>query len=562
MDKTCLVIKVLIILILVLFLINLYRKSQDGSMEGFQQIDYMKLSETYVESEDTNLKLLYANYDGEEVGEEVWKNKTLEQCVDLCNNLDGCKGFTRYTNLSDTATGECQPRTKLGLCHSVRKGEPQQMQNAIKYNTYIKNIKNSQTNNILTKCIGDPNMTLNRMVYIKSYKYPNKFIGTLGDGLSMLIDKNDTDFDLKCKYKIMIGKDGIGTISFLHVYSNKLLYRSPSNNSSTSNIRPNNSNSTNSINPTNTNNTNNTKNTNNSIAGMNSSMSNEDFLGFKDISNLGTVDQQRASFNIIDSMKNQMKFRCMRVDGESTDKYISISSSNSNYLVCTELGQDESIETFNIVDNVVSSKIINNKDKLDMRNSNTTSSSETMAMHVMPTQGIHSQGMPQSGEVSNMNNDIGKAGSNAGSKESFFAVDAIGNKIIQKSTTDTRSSKLDTTSDISLYNNIFNPSSVVKVNDYLSDNFGENQFNKYTSIDKTMNDIVLQNQLSRSLDKNKNTYNAINQLNQEIEREIAGLNMDLNGKNDKVVNNIGRMQLSDMAKDYYTLKNVYPESLQ
>ena len=77
------------------------------------------------------------------------------------------------------------------------------------------------------------------------------------------------------------------------------------------------------------------------------------------------------------------------------------------------------------------SKIINNKDKLDMRNSNTTSSSETMAMHVMPTQGIHSQGMPQSGEVSNMNNDIGKAGSKAGSKESFFAVDAIGNKIIQ-----------------------------------------------------------------------------------------------------------------------------------
>ena len=54
----------------------------------------------------------------------------------------------------------------------------------------------------------------------------------------------------------------------------------------------------------------------------------------------------------------------------------------------------------------------------------------------------------------------------------------------------------------------------------------------------------------------------VNTLNQEIEREISGLNMDLNGKNDKVVNNIGRMQLSDMAKDYYTLKNVYPESLQ
>jgi hypothetical protein len=38
--------------------------------------------------------------------------------------------------------------------------------------------------------------------------------------------------------------------------------------------------------------------------------------------------------------------------------------------------------------------------------------------------------------------------------------------------------------------------------------------------------------------------------------------MDLNAKNDKVVNNIGRMQLGDMAKEYYTLKQAYPLAVE
>ncbi len=50
--------------------------------------------------------------------------------------------------------------------------------------------------------------------------------------------------------------------------------------------------------------------------------------------------------------------------------------------------------------------------------------------------------------------------------------------------------------------------------------------------------------------------------NIEIEREIAGLNMNLNAKNDKVINNVGRMQLSNMAKDYYTMKNAYSLAIQ
>ena len=57
-------------------------------------------------------------------------------------------------------------------------------------------------------------------------------------------------------------------------------------------------------------------------------------------------------------------------------------------------------------------------------------------------------------------------------------------------------------------------------------------------------------------------YDSLNKLNQEIEREIAGLNMDLNGKNDRMASNIGRMQVADMARDYYTLKQAYPLAVE
>jgi hypothetical protein len=100
------------------------------------------------------------------------------------------------------------------------------MQNAIKYNSFVKAANNTnKSNSVLTKCIGDTALTLNRSVYIKSQLYPKKYIGTLGDGLAVLVDINETDFQKKCNFRIEIGKDGIGTVSFLHIDSNKYLYR-------------------------------------------------------------------------------------------------------------------------------------------------------------------------------------------------------------------------------------------------------------------------------------------------------------------------------------------------
>jgi hypothetical protein len=542
MDKICVIVKILIILALVLIFINLYRKSQEGFE---QQQDYIKLNETYVESDGTDLQLLYANYYGEESAppQDIWKNKTLEQCVDLCNQLDECRGFNRRANVADTAADECHPRTKIGICHSVRKGDPNQMQNAIKYNSYIKTSSGTRDKGILTKCIGDPALTLQRAVYIKSQMFPSKYIGTLGDGMAILVDKTVSDFDVKCKFRVEVGQDGIGTVSFLHINSNKYLYRMPAATSMTT------------IPATTTSITMTTQ------ANLNSSISNYEFIGFKDISNGGTEDKQRASFNILDAMKNRMKFQCMRVDGENIDKFIVINKDNQNYLLCSEIDSlsTEELYTFNIIDSVIASNIITNKDKLPMNN-NSSRASTTIPATTRPqvTTTIPMTTMMNNASAENDGND-GNDG-----KESFFEVDAIGNQIITQPTNSNilNAFNLDTSSQLPLYNNVYNPPNQVKIGDYLSDNYGATQFNNYTSINKKANDIMLQKQLSKTLTNNQNTYNALNQLNIEIEREIAGLNMDLNGKNDKVVNNIGRMQLADMAKDYYTLKKAYPLAIE
>ena len=56
------------------------------------------------------------------------------------------------------------------------------------------------------------------------------------------------------------------------------------------------------------------------------------------------------------------------------------------------------------------------------------------------------------------------------------------------------------------------------------------------SVTKKLNDNVLNKSLSTSLSKNEEEYNLLNELNKEIEMEIANKNIDLNVKNDKIIN--------------------------
>jgi len=545
MDKYCVFIKLLIILVLILVFYKLYKQSLT---EGFSdntnnKVNYLKLNETHLESEGTNLDLLYTNYSGDELGKDIWENKTLDQCTDLCNQLDECIGFTREL-VNDDAPAKCFPRTKISNCHSNRKGDTNQMQNAIKYNSYVKSGV-SRTNNVLTKCIGDTNLTLNRLVFIKSQLYPKKYIGTLGDGLAVLVDINAADFKKKCNFRIEIGKDGIGTISLLHIDTNMYLYRNSSNSTQTSMQES----------PT-------------STMPINTTPMLKDTLILKNITSNKTNDRQRVSFNILDAMQNLMKFKCLPVDGETTDKYIVINPDNNNYLSCMEINPniDEQQYVFSIVDSIIKSNIINNKTSLP-----TMMQSMATMVNVMPTMPPMANVMPTMGQMANVMPTMGQMANVMPTmppmapmqKEEFIQIDAIGNVFQNNKTTPT--SNLDTVNDISLYKSIFATPSNINIGNYIEDNYGVSRDagaanNTYISVSKKMNDIVLNNQLSNSIKNSQNEYDAINKLNLEIEKEIANLNMGLNAKNDKIYHNIDNMRITDMANDYFILKNLKKKS--
>lgn len=478
-------IKLLLILVILIIFYKLYKDRDENlstDTEGFQNIDYVKLKETYIEpSEKPDLELLYSNYTGNEAGNDIWKNKTLDQCTDICNQLDNCIGFSRDL-VNDDAPANCYPRAKLSNCHSNRKGTLEQSQNAIKFNSYIK----STVPKIFTKCIGDTDLTLNKSIFIKSLKYPKKYIGTQGDGITSLIDINEPDFNQKCNFRIEIGKDGIGTVSFLHIDSNKYLYRdSSATNPTDTDIKPTEPNSS----------------------------TNNDMLILKSIGDK-TSDKQRVSFNILDAMKNSMKFKCLSLDGETVNKYITINPNNNNYLACVEINNtDPENYTFMITDEIVRSKIINSKNNLSSRM-----------------------------EMDNKNSAENK-------REKFQEV----NNETPKPT----NLILDSVDNIPLYQNLFKTPENINIQNYVNDKYNPiSQNNTFMSVNNKYNDVLLNKTLSRSITKNEEEYDNIKKLNNEIEREIANLNMGVNGKNDKLTNNIQNMRISDMANMYFTLKNI------
>ena len=117
---------------------------------------------------------------------------------------------------------------------------------------------------------------------------------------------------------------------------------------------------------------------------------------------------------------------------------------------------------------------------------------------------------------------------------------------------------LDTTDNIPIYNNLFAKPTNFELSDYLQDNYMKNTSSNsnYTSISNKYNDILINNQLSTSLTKNSEQYNSIYNLNLEIEKEISNLNLGLNAKNDKLINGLDKMRITDMANDYFFLKTL------
>ena len=434
-------------------LTNKYETFED-SIE-LEKINYLKLNETYIEPDDKlSLDLLYSNYSGEEVGKDVWDNKTLTQCTDICNKIDNCNGFTRDLVL-DTEPAKCYPHNMINKCHSNRKGDPQQMQNAIKYNSYIK----SDIPNILNLCIGDSQLTLNRSIFIKSYKYPNTFLGTNGDSRLVLIDINADNLKSSCNFRIEKGLDGIGTVSFYHIDTGKYIYRDISN-----------------------------------------SIILKDIM----IKKTGqTENKQRSSFNLYDSSisADTIMLKCMSIEGETTKKYIAL---DGNYLNASELSNNISNDemSFYIIDSIVNSNIITNKQNIPITTNSNSESDELQ-------------------------------------QENFTV-------------------NLDTSTDLSLYNNVFTPQDENKLQFYLTDNYLVKSNNNpvYMSIYNKTNDTIINKQLTDSIQKYSNEYNSNYELNLEIEKEISNKYLDLNAKNDKIINKLDKMRISDMANDYFFLQNL------
>ena len=344
-----------------------------------------------------------------------------------------------------------------------------QMQNAIKYNSFIK----SDFPNILTLCIGDKDLTLNRKVFIKSYSMPKSCLGVSGDSRIMLIDINTNNFIQSCNFRIVTGLDGVGTVSFLHLDTGKYIFRDA-----------------------------------------------RDSLILYDNSSGITENNQRSSFNIYDSSdaSGSIMFKSMSIEGETTNKFIMI---DDNYLTIKQLPSDKNKKkkddisnfSFYIIDSIVNSNIITNKSNMPINTNN------------MP---INTNNMPINTKSQNIN-----------IQEEFTV-------------------NLDSNKDIPLYNNLFsipdNDNFILQ--DYLTDNFIKDNSSAYTSITNKYNDIIIKNQLSKSLTKSEEQYKSLKNLNIEIEKEISNLNLGLNAKNDRLINGLDKMKITDMSNDYFFLQNL------
>ena len=319
-NKTLkMIIKVVIFLLLVWLIYKLTDDNQ--SIESFinkknqEHKEYIRYSETLLDNKDQSLKDLYKNYSGAGNKEDEWKDINLHQCIDRCNQIEGCVGFSRE-NVNDDEKASCYPKSILSQCHSSRKGDFDQRQKSLNYNTFIK----VGTKNQLTKCIGDEAVTMDRNIFIKSYAHPNKYVGIKNNKVE-LITKGPKQIGmfLYCKFKVEVGKEGNGTISFKHVESGKYLCRNKDN-----------------------------------------------LIDCQKIDN-STNTKQRCSFFLHDGLSNQIILKCHPVQGEKLPRYVALDR-NGKYLRVIDKSElnkrnDKFMElmTFDLIDFMTQNTVVTSK---------------------------------------------------------------------------------------------------------------------------------------------------------------------------------------------------------
>lgn len=487
------------------------KQKTNTSKKQLKQVKKLKQNEQNEQPENATLQLLYANYNGDEVGSEKWNNKTLEQCIDTCNKLENCIGFSRDL-VNDTESATCYPRTQIDKCYSNRKGNFQQRQNALSYNTYIK----SNVNGALTKCLGDTNLTLGRSIFIKSHAYPNQYIGINTTNELVLVDRNKTmnnggsnNFFNSCKFKIDAGFDGSGTVSIKHVSSGKYIYRDSN-----------------------------------------------DMISAKSISSTSLTDEkQRASFHIYDGISNQIIFKCVPLKQENHERFISIYKNNNKYLNVitnddsntntntnkkTKL-KNKKMLTFEIVDNIISSTIIEKANKINNYPNELLGNKKYIADAVSP--------IPTAGPMESPNKVLATP-------------DGLPSQKCERFDDAPKPTNLDLSTDNYKYYNILGGNNNSKdLTNFIQDTYINNP-SQYTAakfnynLSQKFNTDKANTNLNNISTKNKNEYDKLQNLNKEIEKQIAQQNTDIDNKSNKLINNIDKMKIQELSSDYYFLQNL------
>lgn len=502
----------LIFILLVLAIISyiVYNYVPLNSMEKFENsVNYLRLSETYIDDNDKNLKLdlLYANYSGEEVNKDLWENKTLSQCMDTCNKLEGCVGFSRSI-VGDNEQAICYPRTAIDKCHSYRKGSFAQRQNALAYNTYVK----SSTEGALTKCLGDSHLTLGRTVYIKSYAHPDKYIGLNTNGEIGLVPKNQSgiDFGKAVQFSIDAGLEGSGTVSFRHLATGKYLYRS-------------------------------SEGVGDMIIGKS-----------LELNKITTEEKQRASFHLEDGLSNNVVIKCVPLTLENAARYVSVYPKNTAYLNVRTLSDLENVDTeegktkkqlkkaksitFEIVDEVIHSSVIDNRKYITDIMEPVRTYPATPNMVVSTDEVV----VPKIRKYPNEN-----------IIQSFADVNTAADK--QK-----LSNSMD---DYNYYKLMSGHTEKKDLQNYIQDKYLNNP--AQNEIRKMEGDLFAKLNMSNAkmnledaTKKAQERYNTLRQMNMTIEDMIAKENRGINGVNERLINNVDKMKIKDLSSDYFFLKNL------
>ena len=212
MNNETIIVGSFIILIIILFIYHNNNCLKDKTLESFEDKSNTKLlSKTFVKFGETHLKSKSGK-------EEKYENSTLEQCQFKCNDDDNCIGFVRK-DIVDDNKDDCYIRVAddVGDCHTLRKGNPEQRMNANEYNTYLKSsyVEENKKKNILTRCLGDETLTLNKKVYIQSIAKPNNCICVIDNNIrAQHFSTKGVNFFKFAAFTIIKGLEGSGTVSF------------------------------------------------------------------------------------------------------------------------------------------------------------------------------------------------------------------------------------------------------------------------------------------------------------------------------------------------------------